>query len=207
MFSISFPTFYYGTDGCIDPLLMCLLVIRAYLIFKGKWLYFALILVLGSLVKEVIVLLLPVSLAFLLEDRKPWKLKLTIFLLACLIPAIFVRFLFRESGSYYWYPSIERLMSNIRVRALVSVVLSFGLPGFLSLFFGVHYKKLKKFIDRKQLIPLLTGILFSLLLVMYSMVSAYTDGRFIWPLSIYTIPLSLWFLQQLSDQDLKAFGT
>lgn len=36
MFSVSFPTFYYGTDGCIDSVLMCLLVTGTYLISKAN---------------------------------------------------------------------------------------------------------------------------------------------------------------------------
>lgn len=199
MFTISFPVFYYGAVGGADPVLICLLIAGTYLIFAEKWSHLAAVLISGSMVKEVIVLLIPVALAFLLVNRYKWRLKLCLFLLAYLVPTIAIRVLFMESGSYSWYPSLAFLMGNIRFRAIFSVLLSFGFPGFLSLFFIWGYKRGRGYYDRKLVLPLLTGVLFTLLLVVFSFVAAYTDGRFMWPSNIYTIPLSLLYLKSLRE--------
>jgi len=196
MFSVSFQTFYYSTIGGVDPVFICFLVLGSYFIFTERWWHLTLVLLLGALAKEVIVLLIPLALVFLWKNERPYKAKLAIFLLAYLLPILLLRYLFRETGYYNWFPSIEMLAKNIRPRALLSVVLTFGLPGFLSLGFAWYYKELRKLTDERLIIPLLSGIFFTILLTLYSAVTAHTDGRFVWPMVVYSIPLSLWFVRE-----------
>lgn len=197
MYAVSFPVFYMSTTGYMEACAMCLLAIGFYLIVREKWALVALTIVVGMFVKEVMVLLIPVSTVYLISRRKgalrilAWSSVLA----ACFIaPTMLIKETF---GDFYWIPSIETFMENLRLRALLSVVLSFGLPGLLSLIFIAGVRRFSRALQPSMMWPLLTGLTFTFLLVIFSMLTAYTDGRFIWPASIFTIPLSLWVLRDL----------
>ncbi|MFQ6008154.1 MAG: hypothetical protein ACE5K8_04305 [Candidatus Zixiibacteriota bacterium] len=198
MFSVSFPTFYYGVIGLVDPVLICLCVAGSYFIFKQRWLAFTFVLLLGTLAKEIIVLLIPVAVAFFWKTGRPWKVKLAVFLLVYVVPTFLLRYLFRQDSYYHWIPSADMLASNIRLRALLSVILTLGLQGFVSMGFVWHYQKLKQAADEKFVIPLFVGVVVTVLLLFFSMLTAYTDGRFVWPMTVYCIPLSLWVIREWS---------
>jgi hypothetical protein len=196
MFSISFPTFYYGVIGLVDPVFICLFVAGSYCIFKQKWLVFIFVLFLGALAKEIIALLIPVAVFFLWKTERPWKVKLAVFLLVYVVPSLLLRYLFRQDSYYHWIPSADILARNIRLRALLSVILTLGLPGFVSLGFVWHYKKLKQAPGEKLVTPLFVGVIVTVLLLIFSMLTAHTDGRFVWPMTVYCIPLSLWVIRE-----------
>jgi len=203
LFTISFPTFYYSTVGGLDPGLMFLLTLGTYLIYRESWSYLALTLAVGSLVKESVVLLIPVCLSFLWVKQKRWKLKILFLLLAYLLPSFLIHSIFRSEGSYLWFPKIEYILGNIRIRALLGLLLSFGLPGVLSLLFFYSFRKFKKLIPKEFYLPMIVGILFSFLLALFSFLTAYLSGRFLWPMSIYSIPLSLWVIRFLFLEKIK----
>ena len=195
MFSISFPVFYYSTDGCIDTLAICLLTIGTSLIYREKWFYLCVVLILGSAVKEIVILLIPIAFGYLIIQRKCWIIIPTILTIAFLLPMFLIRSFFSEAGTYYWIPNFHTFFGNLRLRAFLSIILSFGVPGILSLGFPIYYKKIQNTFNIKYLFPLYVGIFSTILLVIYSMFSAYADGRFIWPMNIFTIPISLWILR------------
>lgn len=200
LFAISFPVFYYSTDGDIDTVAICLLTIATYLTYRANWPLLIPVVAVGSLAKEVIALAIPVALVFLWMNEKQWKLKFLLLIVGFGIPIAVTRMLFADVGSYYWVPSFDSLIFNTRPRAILSVLLSFGLPGFLALGTVVYYPRLKRKLDSKVVFPLLTGILFTVLLLLYLALSVYTDGRYIWPAVIYTIPLALWVIQEWSGK-------
>ncbi len=196
MFSISFPTFYYGVIGLVDPVLICLFVAGSYFIFKQRWLGFTFVLLFGALAKEIAALLIPVAVVFLWKAGRPWKAKLAVFLLVYVVPTLLLRYLFRQDSYYHWIPSTDILARNIRLRALLSVILTLGLPGFFFLGFVWHYKKLKQVAGEQFVTPLFAGVVVAVLLLIFSMLTAHTDGRFVWPMTVYCIPLSLWVIRE-----------
>ena len=205
MFIVSFPTFYYGTVGYVDPVLILFLTMGLYFLFKKKWAYLILTVMFGYLVKETIVILIPVSVTFLILNREPWKLKSAMLLIVYLSTMLFLRFIFRDvTGTSYLQISLRSFLSNLRVRALLSVVLTFGIPGLLSIFFLLRYpvifNGMNKPVPFSLLFSLVEGILLSMALSCYSMFSAHTDGRFIWPSYPFSIPLSLWALEHLKSR-------
>ncbi len=197
MYSVSFPVFYMSTTGYVEACAMCLLAVGYYLIVREKWALVAVTIVVGMFVKEVMVLLIPVSAVHLISHRKGavrtivWSSVLAICFIA---PTALIK---ETYGDFYWVPSIDTLLANLRLRALLSVLLSFGLPGALSLVFIAGIRRFSRTVQSALVWPLLTGLMFAFLLVIFSMLTAYTDGRFIWPASIFTIPLSLWVLRGL----------
>jgi len=197
MYSVSFPVFYMSTTGYMEPCAMCLLAIGYYSIVREKWMFVALTIIVGMFVKEVMVLLIPVSIVHLIIHKKGavriilWSIVLGI----CFVTSSAL--IKNTYGDFYWVPSIETLMANLRLRAMLSVMLSFGLPGALSLIFIARIKRFSRFAPPASVWPILTGLMLAFLLVFFSMLTAYTDGRFIWPALIFTIPLSLWVLRGL----------
>lgn len=203
MFSISFTTFYYGTIGYLDPVLICFLIIGTYFIFREKWLYLAMTLLIGSTVKETIVLLIPITFVYLITTNKPWKFKIIVLMLSYFLPTYLIRHVFIKSGSYYWYPSFTIFQGNLRLKALLSILFSIGIPGLLAICFMVNYHKIKNNLKNQFVYPIFAGVFFSMLLIIFSMFTAYTDGRFVWLLHIYTIPLSLWFIRKSKIINIK----
>jgi hypothetical protein len=198
LYTVSFPVFYMSTTGYLEACIMCMLTIGVYLIFKEKWLLLAIAIAVGVPIKEVIALLIPVAVAYLwVTGTSRAKLLSTslLLLLAFVIPTVLIKTVFIRAGDFYWIPSISTLFDNLRVRAMLSLLLSFGLPGILSILSFVRYRKLAGLIQRRQLIPLVTGVIVTVLLIIYSMLTAYTDGRFIWPMTIFTIPMALWVIR------------
>jgi len=203
LFTISFPTFYYSTVGGLNTGLIFLLVLGTYLIYKESWFGLGLVLLVGSLVKETVVLLIPISLSFFIATHKSWKLKILLLLMAYLIPSFLIHWVFRTEGGYLWFPSIEYILGNLRFRAVLGLLLTFGLPGLLSLLFLYNFRNFKILIPREFYLPLLTGSLFSFLLALYSFLTAYLSGRFLWPIIIYTIPLALWAIKYMQKFKVK----
>jgi len=198
MYAISFPVFYMSTTGYLEACAMCLLTIGTFLIFKEKWFLVALTIVAGAFVKEVIALLIPVAVAYIWASgtsKKKLVCRTLVLILAFAIPTAVIKLIFKETGDFYWIPNIPTLLFNLRIRALASLLLSFGIPGLLSIIMFTRYRRLSPGIEKYQMIPLFAGLFSTLLLVIYSMMTAYTDGRFIWPAAIYTIPFSLWLIR------------
>lgn len=197
-YAVSFPVFYMSTTGYLEACAMCMLTIGCYLVFEEKWLLLSVTILTGVFIKEVIALLIPVAIVYSIAigtSRMRLSIRALTLILAFAVPTLLLKFMFKGAGDFYWIPNIPTLLDNLRVRALLSLLLSFGMPGLLSILFAVRYGRMTGFIERRFLLPLLTGILFTALLVVYSMLTAHTDGRFIWPMTIFTIPLSLWVLR------------
>lgn len=204
MFVISFPTFYYGTIGNVEPVLILFLMVGFYFLLRKKFIHLILTVMLGCLVKETIMILIPVSVTFLILNHEPWKLTSAVLLIIYLGTVLVIRLVFRDlSGVSYLQLSLESFLSNLRVRALLSVGLTFGIPGLLSIFFILRYPAVFNCVDKPASPPLLltlaVGILLAVALSFYSMFSAHTDGRFIWPSYPFSIPLSLWALEHLKS--------
>ena len=127
LFALSFPTFYYGATGLVDPAAILLLTAGAASASSGKWLVTGLILAVGAVAKETTVILLPVAAVLLWFDkqrgRAPRLAVLAGLGLCFLLPFVVVRFLNRDVGSHLWLPHLWRIGHNLRPRALLSVLL------------------------------------------------------------------------------------
>ena len=195
MYVVAFPTFYYGSVGFIDPVLIFLLILGMHCIFHARWWSLPVLIFCGVFVKETAVMLIPVAITYAVVRNDSYRMKIVILLLAFLIPYLTIKYIFSDVGSYVWIPSLDRVASNIRPRALLSTVLTFGLPGFLSLGYFLYRKQLVALLGKEFLFPILIGIMTSIALLGYSFLSAYTDGRFIWTAYPWMIPLALAVLQ------------
>ena len=200
LFVVSFPTFYYSTIGYVDPVLVSLLTVGLYAIFKNNWIFLVIVITVGVLVKETIIILILILAAYLVFSRTIFtKRGLVLPLMLFIFAAVYyiARTLIPVNPTVGWIPSFETLVFNVlRPRSWLSFLLSFGAPGFLSLFvFG--FRRTHWFQERfAETATLITGFFISVLLFGFSMVSAYADGRFIWTSYPFSVPLAVIVLNE-----------
>ena len=195
MFVFSFPIFYYGTVGYTDPVLILFLILGTYFIITEQTAPLIMTIIMGSLVKETIIIIIPVFFIYYYLRGNPWKLSLVILLISYFGIMWIVRAIFIEKGQLLWLPSFNRFKSNIRrPRALLSMVLTFGVPGFLFFVLSVKHGWRKILSNKPLCYSLITGLFMSLTLTFYAASAAYLDGRYIWTSYPFSIPLALMLL-------------
>jgi hypothetical protein len=208
LFVVSFPTFYYATIGYTDPVLVCLLTIGLYLIFNNSWVLLASVIIMGTLVKETIIILNITLMVYLIFNRKIFikqgLMLSSLMLLFFTVSYYFARRIIPVDPGIGWVPSFERLIFNMsRTRCWLSFLLTYGVPGILALFI-FKYRTTIWFNKRFTVTAtLLTGILLSFVLFGYSMLAAAADGRFIWTSYPFSVPLAVIVLSEIKNSWLK----
>ena len=203
LFIFSFPLFFYGAIGYIDPVVIGFLSIGVYFLSQKKWLICSILFMLGALVKESVVILVPVAFVSLFYCSYSWKKKvwLSIILsLSFLIPYQLIRIVNPISEAHFWWPTYAFFLLNVtRLKNWAGFLLGYGLPGFLSLGIIPFFQSLWP--EKKdQLAPLIAGFLLAVCLYLYSLVAAYADARFIWTSYPFSIPLAVFVLDKKFPQ-------
>lgn len=203
LFIYSFPTFYYGSAGYIDSVLVCCLVISLYVLLKERWVLFLVLVIISTGVKETSVVIVFVSIGYILF-KTDFQVSVKIALIVSYIAAyssviVIIRNVFGTGSEYIWMPEIQMILENIsRPKTWLSFILTLGIPGFLSFF---HLKHLKKYYNQKSIkLILLFGFAISILLFVFSILSAYAQGRFIWVSYPFIIPLALFIILELQSR-------
>lgn len=192
VFAVSFPVFYYGTIGLVDPMLITVLAGSLYGLYRQRWGFVCGCVLVGALVKETTVIMLPVAFMYLVVTRpsKGW-LKLSIMTIAYLVPTILVRTVLDDLPSYGWHPSPAYLQQNLRLRALAAMGLSFGLPG-LGLMLWLAGRRFRGgAMSPVVWAPMIMGVVCGIGLTVFAFVAAYADGRFLWLSSVFAMPFCL----------------
>lgn len=200
IFIISFPLFYYATSGYIDASLIGILSVTNYYLFQNKYSHFILSFFIGIFIKETIIIILPAAAVYFLMNEKTnqkfVKIILPIFLY--IITVFSIRSLVPQKGIYMWNPSMEIFIYNLsRVKTYLTLILTLGIPGIAAIYLILSSKR--KNISKEFLYPIMFGFLFSILLWIYSLFAAYSDGRQLWTSYIYSIPLMI----ELIDSNTK----
>ncbi len=194
MFVFSFPTFYYTTVGYVNPVLVCLLTLGLYFLLANKWMRFTLVLVTGVFVKETIVLLIFVAAVYLVLTRRIFSrqgLMLPGTLVAFALATYAARKIVPVDSAVGWSPILEIFQSNVlRPRSWLSFLLTFGIPGVLTLFIFRYRKSPWSQEHFAEIGTLLSGVIISIILFGYAMLSAFADGRFIWTSYPFSVPLA-----------------
>lgn len=197
LFVLSFPTFYYGTIGVVDPVLIAVLALGTLAIWRDRWGAVLLLVGVGTGVKETALLLWPVALArWWTADRGrgPAFVALAGIPLIWGIVYTFLRIYSGSTAMYFWWPSADVLMDNLlRPRCWIGSALTFGIPGVLASDYVIR-RLLSGTRSRAELMrlgPALAGLTGSLVVFAWSLATAYADGRLIWPSVVYSIPLAL----------------
>ena len=196
LFIFSFPSFYYTTIGYVDPGLLMMLTLGLYFCITNRLLFFMIVISLGVFMKEGIILLIPVLFFYLYKSNK--NLLYVIFFssiatILFLVLSIIIRenaINSSESYQLFWYPSIEMLKYNInRTNSWLSIVFVLGIPLGLIL---MNRRKLRPLIAQNIFaLPLISGILISVLMYCFAFVSTVADGRTLWASYPFIIPLAV----------------
>jgi hypothetical protein len=201
LFVVSFPTFYYSTIGYIDPPLIFLLTAGVFSVVSQNWFLLAIVLFLGAFTKETIIILMFPLAVYLIGRRKKLLHQGAIFLLmvfSYIIGYYLARNVIPGKSSYFWAFTLKILQSNLsRPRCYLSFMLSFGIPGTLSL---LLFKFRESVWFRENIAitaALIAGFAASLAVFAYSMFSACSDGRFIWISYPFTVPMATMVIQEL----------
>ena len=178
-------------------------MISLYVLLKEQWILLILLVIISTGVKETSIVIVFVSIVYILFKtnlRVSSKIALIASYIAVYSSAIvIIRNIFGTDSEYIWLPKIQTVLYNIsRPKTYLSFILTLGMPGMLSFF---HLKYLKKYYKQKSIkLILLLGFATSIMLFVYSIFSAKSDGRFIWTSYPYTIPLSLFIISEFQFQ-------
>lgn len=192
LFVFSFPTFYYSTIGYTDPGVLAMLFVGTYAIFTDKYGLFILAVVVGTLAKEVVVMLFPVVVTYALcRSNYRWLGIALVSLLLFISLTFVIKSLVSEGGNqpFYWKPLSHRFQFNLaRPNFYISTLLGLGIPWLLCLVLIIkNFRVVTNY--WKVDAPLWVGTLFSFLPWLYMIFSAFPDGRIFWV--SYCFPISL----------------
>jgi hypothetical protein len=194
-YSFSFPVFYYGVVGLLDAPAIFLIMLGVYLTFKRRWLPLTLLLIVGAMVNEKVVLLVPFYFFFSYKEIGFGRslLRGTCLFALFVVSTLLIRKLtINADSAFIWQISFDSLVYNLsRVRTYISLLLTGGVPMLLLLLsckridFGNIYN-----------FALLSGVVLVLVMIVYSLTAAYTDGRFMWYVYPFALPLGAVFIEQ-----------
>lgn len=199
MFVVSFPTFYYGTIGYVDPLAIALMIAVMAAVVAGRNLVVAALVVLAALSRESTVIVVVTAVAWLALVGRPrrelvrWGLAWSIGFLATVAV---IRIGLQGSGTNVWEPSLDTALSNARrPRTWLSAALTLGVPVAVI----VARAPLLGRLDRRFLVVFGLGGILSVALFAYALTAAYADGRFLWPMYVFSVPVAVLVLARPVD--------
>ena len=194
MFIVSFPTFYYGSIGYVDPLSIAFIVFGTGAVLTDHRMLVLALVVVGSLARETTLLLVPLAIAVLAVRGVGHRRVLAwsaAWIGAFVAATLLIRWGVQHDGTYVWRPSLDRAIENVsRARTWLSAVLTLGVPA------AVLGRRAPGFVSlsRDQVVLFGGGILLSVAVFTYSIFSAYSDGRLLWPICAFTVPVAILLL-------------
>lgn len=200
LYIISFPVFYYSVTGNLDTVLLLVFFLSEYLILKKKYSILLLVVFWGTFIKETVLLVIILAFINMLLDKEESKKTILIYSFinaaAFLLGTYISRKVIPVTSTYIWKPSFDLIIMNLtRIRLYIAATLSFGIPGIFALFTAWKRKELFSSNTVPLFYFLASGFSISILLFLYSIVSAYSDGRFLWISYPFTIPLALYSIK------------
>lgn len=198
LYVVSFPVFYFSPLGLVDVVCLFFICLGIYAVIKEKyWLYLVSI-VLGIYAKESILVLLPFALIYYFQKHS-WSKKFYLLTVSSIllfaINFYVIRNYFAFNTSFYWSIEYDAFLANLfRKGTNIGSIMSFGIVGIISTnFIFSNFKKLKN--EYLYLLPWIAGFLTSMGLYGYAFFSAFADGRFVWYIYPFAIPLTLFYIQ------------
>lgn len=198
IFLISFPAFDYCVNARVDSLSIFMFTLLLWCTLNRQNILFVLVYMIGLLAKETIVLALVPFFVYNVMQHDFKKVMIVMFLLSSifLLENYIVRAYFSSTSMYYWKPSFNYFLANVvRPKAIISLFLTLGLPGFISFVF--LFKRWALIRRNQVLLTLYSGLLASLGLYFFSFFSAVADGRGIWVSYPYICLISGFYLEEL----------
>ena len=193
---LSFPVFFYGAIGYIDPVLVGMLSVGQYLILTQRNVLFFMLLGLGAFVKDPYIIILPAWAAYQYSlSRTPWIRVLSIVAVSALALVLFVftiyliRIVTPVDSGFFWSPQQAYLDFNLyRKNAWITWLATFGPMGFMACWYCIN--KNTTLLKSPTSLSLAVGLAGAVAVLIYSYFSVYVDGRYIWIAYPFMIPLA-----------------
>lgn len=191
MFVVSFPTFYYGTIGYVDPLAIALTMACVQAVLAGRHVLLLALVPLAALAREATVIGVVVAVVWLAlaEPRRRvvigWSVTWVIGFAATVVA---VRWGLYGEGTNVWRPSFDLAVDNLsRPRTWMSAALTLGVPAVLIVVRAVKLPQL----ERRHIVFFGSGVLLCFGLFGYALFGAFADGRFLWPIYVFSVPFAV----------------
>jgi len=185
LFLFSFPMFYYASIAYVDTALFLFIAISIYATFKQQAWLFVLAVLLGLCVKETIAISIPFYLFYHFKNNKKNAIFVT---LVTFILYLFGLYFIRKyapisletTRNNFWTFDLKSASINFhRFNSWFSVILSFGLVGFL-FFKKLFTKTFHQIIENPLYLACLASFGSAIFLYFLSYFSTIADGRIIW---------------------------
>lgn len=193
----SFPTLNYGSAVLTDAAGFFVLAAASAALARERYVLLAVVLVIGTGVRETTLLMVPALWLYvlLLRPRRDLWRALAISM-TTLAAAALHRAFFADLPPYLWVPSQQRFLANItRLESWITVTLTLA-PLLTGLLLGHAGPPAPRKI---QVFAIAVGVP-SLALFIYATLAAYMSGRFCWP---FYIALGPWVAWRLSHSRLS----
>lgn len=188
LYAFSFPIFYYGVVGLLDAPAIFLIILGVFLTLRKHLIPLIITMIIAAMVNEKAILLLPFYFFFNIKEIgfKRSFINSALIFVAFLVVSLIVRAnTINADSTFMWTVNSSSLIDNLtRLRTYISLALTGGVP---LLIFALTYKT----IDFKQshTFAFAMGAVFVVIMILYSLTAAYTDGRFAWYLYPFLLPL------------------
>ncbi len=198
LFAVSFPTFYYGAIGFVDPVAVAgAAAVLLATLRRAPMVVLAAVCVLATIAKETNAAFAWVAIAGAwASGAKHASLGRTaIPIAASVAAALLLRGLLPFPGrGFVWLPSASAAIENLaRLRTYVSLALTLG-PAALLAAGAVTGGRMTLRLDPRARAVLGSGVVLAAALYGYSIASAYTDGRIAWFAYPFLLPVAAtWF--------------
>ncbi len=194
LFVFSFPTFYYGSIGYVDPVLIVFLALFVLGCCNRNHRLVAVAFLLGCWAKESMLLTIPAYVAF--ASSHPGFTRARRLILSCAVPAIGsgmvlgMRWLIPVHQNLSHAPSLQIVMSNAeRPRAWLSILLSMGIPCWVLSVLLCLKSGRRRLFGHPAGLALGLGALGVVLLLASAFCAAYVDGRPVWLVYPFALPM------------------
>ncbi len=195
LLGVSFPVFYYGTIGYVDPVVLAALAVGLLATVHERWWLVLVIVIFGVLTKESAGVAGMVAAVYLVTSRPTIVRGRTYVWVLGMIAAIGIAYIMSRNlvpgdGSGSWDPTIQKLKNNLgRPRSTIAVVLTFGLPTLIVVAAGAK-ANLKSTFPTPVLAALISGVVLAIAQLIVASATAFLDGRLVWGAQPYLVILA-----------------
>lgn len=204
VYSFSFPVFYYGVVGLLDAPAIFLIIMGIYYTFKKQILPLAIIFIFGAMVNEKVILLLPFYFFFNYKEnglKKSLTYSLMLFIFFAITTFLVRKLTINSDSTFLWEISFNSLIYNLgRVRTYISLILTGGIPIILLILSwrSIDFRSSYHY-------ALIIGVALVFLMILYSLTAAYTDGRFMWYIYPFALPLGAMYIEKKLAKEERLF--
>lgn len=210
LYVFSFPVFYYGTGQALVDSIAAgyAFVITYYILKRSYWVLIPLFAIMAGM-KDILIPFVAVAIVFIYFDSKDIKktaLFSVIYFATYYLAKYYITGIFDNKADYSVVIKWEIFTANlVRSRFYLSSIFSFGIVGLLSVLYLI--KKYKTVLKDPVIATMTFGFLVHIAVFIYSVISAYSAGRYLWGMYPFAIVLSIEYLEYRKNNKLNKINT